>query len=274
MTYHTWQVGIDIQNGQLCALAVLRRRQGWQLRHWFRTPLPDSIVQNGQLQRSPALTHALRILRRRLPRRHSLRVGYPPHAVQQHRLAAPGPAISARDRKHYLAASARRLFPIDPAGLAIDARDGAAESLVLTATRRETIDSWLSGLADAELEPEVLELTPNALSVTAGALALPQDQAVVYALADHWLWLRRAAEGPVWGWASRDDIADVERLRQQMLPGSGPFWFSASTPQPQPAGSHPLQPLRAVALQQPPLPDYPDAFTLALGLALRVADSQ
>lgn len=54
MAFQRWQIGLDIQNGKLCTVAIQRRRQGWQLRHWQQQTLPDDALKNGVLQSSPA----------------------------------------------------------------------------------------------------------------------------------------------------------------------------------------------------------------------------
>lgn len=77
MAFQTWQVGLDIQNGQLCALGIQRRRNGWQLRHWWQHTLPQDTLRNGLVQRPDAIVALLQRWRRQLPSRISLRVGFP-----------------------------------------------------------------------------------------------------------------------------------------------------------------------------------------------------
>lgn len=155
MAFQTWQVGLDIQNGQLCALAVQRRRSGWQLRHWWQHALPHDTLTNGLVQRSDPLVPLLRQWRRRLPRQISLRVGFPARLVLQHSLALPPGSLREPERSSYITAAAKRFFPIEPEKLALDYRKPDADSglLWLTAARREAVSGWLTMLKNAELTP-------------------------------------------------------------------------------------------------------------------------
>lgn len=271
MAYRTWQVGLDIQNGQLCAVAAQRCRRGWQLRHWWRQSLPELKVHNGVLSLTEPLVTALRDWRRQLPRHVSLRVGFPPHSVQQHLLTSPALRLCAADRNNYVMASARRLFPIELNALALDYRAAShTQPLCLTATRRETLDSWLTVLHAAGIVPEVMELSPNALRALAYALGLPTDAALVFHSSDHWLWYCPSNGAPVGGW---HDATDFAALREQTFPHARHVWFSAAQPMTQPEGTQPLLPFQALAVRHPPLPREEGPFSLAVGLALRPEDS-
>ncbi|MGV3345224.1 type IV pilus biogenesis protein PilM [Enterobacteriaceae bacterium LUAb1] len=275
MAYHTWQVGLDIQNGQLCALAVQRRRQGWQLRQWWQKPLPEKVLHNGVLHSLNELTEQLQRWRHHLPRHFSLRVGFPPQSVLQHHITQPPPGLRKADHNRYIAASASRLFPVDTNALVLDYRttQATSESICLTATRRETFDSWLTVLRQASLEPQVMELSPNALGLLSTVLGFSANTILVHRLSDHWIWYRVSAQQPGWGWCSRADIDDFSVLRETYFNDSAPIWFSASQPGLPPEGTQVLQPLQALIFQQPPLPAYPPSFALAAGLALRPEDT-
>lgn len=47
-----WQVGLDIQIDCVRAVAAQRRRNGWQLRHWWQQALPQAVLRDGCLQPS------------------------------------------------------------------------------------------------------------------------------------------------------------------------------------------------------------------------------
>ena len=69
-----WLLGIDIQPHQLIAVALVRRRDGEQLRGWWHFPLRGEATPT----RFPAdLPQALSALRARLPRRLSVRTAFP-----------------------------------------------------------------------------------------------------------------------------------------------------------------------------------------------------
>lgn len=50
MFSQTWQVGLDIQDHSIRALAAQHRRNGWQLRHWWQQALPYSALRAGHLE--------------------------------------------------------------------------------------------------------------------------------------------------------------------------------------------------------------------------------
>nr|WP_252860711.1 hypothetical protein [Edwardsiella ictaluri] len=97
-----WRLGIDIQPAQLVAVALSARRDGIQLRGWWRLPLTVDPDRDGL---SPSLPATLTTLRARLPRRLSVRAAFPAesgdprYAAGQHAspdpLAAASPAVGA-----------------------------------------------------------------------------------------------------------------------------------------------------------------------------------
>lgn len=273
MAFQKWQVGLDIQNGQLCALGIQRRRHGWQLRHWWRHALPHDILSHGALQGSPQLIALLRHWRRQLPRSVSLRVGFPSQAVLQRYLPAPVQTLREPALGRYAAAAAERLFPLASSELALDYRDVSLPQrhLCLTAARRSVLQQWLSTLKQAGLTPDVVELTCGALVTVGKLMRLPEDAALIHQLSDHWLWYMPAQPEAVSGWAPGTLSMESEALAQ-ILPGARHLWFSASLSGETLAGMQPLQPLSLLQLMQPPLPDSSGCFTLALGLALRAED--
>lgn len=272
MALQIWQIGLDIQNGQLCALAVQQRRNGWQLRHWWQHDLPQDTLRNGLMQRPDIVSALLQRWRRLLPGRFSLRVGFPPHPVMQRPLSLPAMRLHEPDRHRYITAAARQLFPIEPEALALDYRSAAAGQLMLTATRQEALHSWVSCLQQAGLVPQVLELTPGALGVLAGTLNLDPHATLVHRTSDHWLWYApQHAEQP-WGWCALEEAADFGSLRLSKLPAAGEIWYSSALAEPPPPGTLALSPLQAMRFWQPPLPACAGAFSLAIGLALRPED--
>lgn len=274
MAFQTWQVGLDIQNGQVCALGIQRRRNGWQLRHWWQHALPKDTLVNGLLQRPEPLISLLQQWRRQLPYRISLRVGFPPQLVLQRQLPLPPAQLREPERSRYITAAARRFFPIEPETLALDYRvmnetDGP---LYITATRKEALQSWQYCLEQARLDPEVLELSPAALSALAATLSLDASAAIVHQLEDHWLWFSADSAQHRWGWRSRLDAPDFATLQHTQLSTFSSFYYSAAGEEPMPDGVMPLDPLAAFAFKQPPLPVTEGAFAIAAGLALRPGD--
>lgn len=275
MAFQTWQVGLDIQNGQLCALGIQRRRNGWQLRHWWQHALPQDTLVNGLLQRPEPVIALLQRWRRQLPYHISLRVGFPPQLVLQRQVELPGTQLREPERSRYITAAARRFFPIEPETLALDYREGTSEgkALYITAAKRDVLASWMNCLGQAKLKPEVLELTPAALFALSTSLPLDPEAALVHRLQDHWLWYSALPAQPRWGWCSLEDAPDFASLQQKQLPEFHAFYYSSILQEPLPESAQWLNPLAAFALRQPPLPCQSGAFTLAAGLALRPGDA-
>lgn len=275
MAFQTWQVGLDIQNGQLCALGIQRRRNGWQLRHWWQHALPQDTLVNGLLQRPEPLIALLQRWRKQLPYRLSLRVGFPPQLVLQRQVDLPGTQLREPERSRYITAAARRFFPIEPETLALDYRIAAEEerALYITAARREPLQAWRHCLERANLKVDVLELTPAALYALSKSLSLDPSAALVHRLHDHWLWYSARPNHPRWGWCSLLDAPDFAALKQKQLAGTDAFYYSSALDEAVPEGVQPLDPLTAFSLKQPPLPAFPGGFSLAAGLALRPGDA-
>ena len=268
MAFQRWQIGLDIQNGQLCALGIERRRHGWQLRHWWQQALPHDTLRNGVLQTTPALVEMLASWQRHLPKRYSLRVGLPPQLVLQRNLPLPETSLGEPALSRYVAASAQRLFPVEPASLSLDYRSpGGAAQLCVTAARREVISQWLAPFKQAGLRPGVFELSNLALTQIAMRIPLRDRQLLIHPLCDHWLWTL-AGENTTSG-ASVEALT-LAQLRESFPQAESVFCTSPHTlPEPEVERCKPFALLHYL---QPPLPVNDGAFAIALGLALRPED--
>ena len=271
MAFQRWQVGLDIQNGQLCALGIQRCRNGWQLRHWWQHALPHDTLSHGVLQNSPALIALLQRWRLRLPRHLSLRVAFPVQAVLQRALPAPPGPLREPELGRYASAAAERLFPLAASELALDYRAGPQNRLCLTAARRSVVRQWQTILAQAGLIADALELSCGALAIVGAVMQLSAESALVHQLSDHWLWYQPGHAEAVTGWSPGRLTMNDEQLKQ-LLPAARHIWFSASPSAKLLTGMQALQPLGLLQLMHPPLPADAGMFTLALGLALRPED--
>lgn len=122
-----WQVGLDIQIDCVRALAVQRRRNGWQLRHWWQQTLPQAVLRDGCLAPSEALIRALRQWRVQLPRHISLRIALPAQRVLQQCMAQPDARLREPERSDYIVGHGVKQFPLDGQTLALDYRAAPAE---------------------------------------------------------------------------------------------------------------------------------------------------
>ncbi|ACT05147.1 conserved hypothetical protein [Dickeya chrysanthemi Ech1591] len=290
MAYPIWQVGLDIQNGFIRAMAVQRRRYGWQLRHWWQLPLPDGTLRGGSLHHPTELCTVLRQWRQELPRFVSLRLGFPAPRVLQQRLAMPDRRLREPQRGDYIRKMAVKALPVSGDDLALDYRPDpqTPNMLLVTAARQTELDVWLHCLRDAGLQPDAVDITPCALRCMAARAGLADDRLLLHRFDDHWLWVSPLKAPLAFGTFHPDDMADgatdiqvepdlikyVSTCYQKEVPPVA--YLSASTPaglQHTSASLAAWSPLTAFSQQQPPLPAFPAAFAIAGGLAIRPEDS-
>lgn len=136
-----WQVGLDIQMEAIRALAVIRRRNGWQLRYWWHKILPSGVLREGILHQPDILSEQLKLLRKQLPRHISLRIALPAQRILQHTIHVPDRRLREPERDGFIKASASRLFPVNSQALALDyCRETVASSeLLITAARQSEV---------------------------------------------------------------------------------------------------------------------------------------
>ena len=269
MAFQRWQIGLDIQNGQLCALGIERRRHGWQLRHWWQQPLPHDTLRNGVLQTTPRLQEMLTRWQRHLPKRYSLRVGLPPQLVLQRTLPLPKSSLSEPALCHYVASAAPRLFPVEPASLSFDYRAaGDASQLCITAARREVIAQWLTPLQASGLRPDVFELSSLALTQIAVRMPRQRDSLLIHPLCDHWLWTLAGQQTTS---GAGTEPLTLAQLRETFPQASA--IFCTAPHRLAEAGVLRCQPLSLLQYRPPPLPAHEGEFAIALGLALRPEDA-
>ncbi|MDG0799026.1 type IV pilus biogenesis protein PilM [Pectobacterium punjabense] len=282
MAYHIWRVGLDIQNGFMRALAVQRRRYGWQLRHWWQYPLPDDTLRSGSLHHTEVLCETLQTWRRLLPEPISLRVGFPAQSILQQRLPLPDPRLQEPERSLYIETMADRKLPISRESLAIDYREDPQEqgSLLVTAARRQEIDKWLTCLKSAGLHPDVLDVSTCALRTMAQLAGLEANRLFLHRLLDGWLWVSPLNHAFYSGVIHLDelndeaDIVSVVSTRYQHDVDSVAYYSSVLSDLPRQSTNVllPWSPLTVFSHLQPPLPSFPSAFAVASGLALRPED--
>ncbi|MEQ9878049.1 pilus assembly protein PilM [Pectobacterium aroidearum] len=283
MAYHIWRVGLDIQNGFMRALAVQRRRYGWQLRHWWQCPLPDDTLRTGSLHHTEALCEALRTWRRLLPGHISLRVGFPAQLILQQHLPMPDRRLQEPGRSLYIETMAARKLPVSSESLAIDYREDPQEqgALLVTAARRQEIDKWLACLNSAGLRPDVLDVSTCALRTMAQLAGLESHRLLLHRLLDGWLWASPLNHAFHSGFIHLDelndesDILSIVSTRYQHDVDNIAYYSGVSPDLPHQKADvlQPWSPLTVFSHLQPPLPSFPSAFAIAGGLALRPEDA-
>lgn len=279
MRLQAWQVGLDIQAGFARAIAVQRRRHGWQLRHWWQHPLPDFTLREGILHETAPLIAILSLWRKTLPVKFSLRISLPAQRIMQQRMASPDARIQEPDRSAFIFAHAAKQFPLGIEHLVMDYRaDPCGDNqLVVTAARQQEIEQWMQFLAQAQLFPDVIELTPCALQIAAQAAGIPGDALLIHPLDDAFLWASPHSLPFQFGLLetaqAETKITLAELIRSQYRAAAlcecGGY-YSGDNP---PSTLQSWSPLSAISQLSAPLPANPGAFAPAVGLALRQADS-
>ncbi|NDL64475.1 pilus assembly protein PilM [Acerihabitans arboris] len=282
MGFCTWQVGLAFENGTARALAVQRRRQGWQLRQWWQQNLPEA-ARDGVGGSPPAgLERQLSAWRRQLPGRISLRVCLPAAELMHRRMAAPDNRLSEPEREWYIAAHARRHFPIGHEKLLLDYRRDpqAPDTLLVTAARQAAVEQWLNCLERAGLVPDVLDIAPCALRCMAGAAGLAPDRLLVHASRAGWQWASPLAHPLEFGFITVCEAPSLPAARslidQRYRRGHGagePVYLSSDILRAPQADALPWSPFSALWQAHPPMPAWPAAFTIAGGLAVRPGDA-
>ncbi|WFN97488.1 hypothetical protein MAY91_05445 [Edwardsiella ictaluri] len=112
-----WRLGIDIQPAQLVAVALSARRDGIQLRGWWRLPLTVDPDRDGL---SPSLPATLTTLRARLPRRLSVRAAFPAERAIRDMLPGSTLPLTPWQRHRLLLAQGERQLMLPAHQLACD----------------------------------------------------------------------------------------------------------------------------------------------------------
>jgi pilus assembly protein HofM len=276
MRLQAWQVGLDIQAGFARAIAVQRRRHGWQLCHWWQHPLPSFTLREGILHETAPLIAILSCWRKTLPTTFSLRITLPAQRIMQQRMAAPDARLREPARSAFILAHAAKQFPLGMEHLVMDYRADphGDNQVVVTAARQQEIQQWMECLSQARLYPDAIELTPCALQVAAFAAGLPGDALLVHPLDDAFLWASPHSLPFQFGFSDTapQDVSLSERIRQQYRAAAlchSECFFSGISP---PAAMQCWSPLSAIAQLSAPLPANPGDFAPAVGLALRQDD--
>ncbi|SLM64897.1 MULTISPECIES: type IV pilus biogenesis protein PilM [Dickeya] len=282
MAYPIWQVGLDIQNNMVRALAVQRRRHGWQLRHWWQLPLPDDTLRGASLHHPEALCTVLRQWRQELPRYISLRLGFPASRVLQQRLAMPDSRLREPYRGGYIRSRMAQLLPVGIEDVALDYRPDpqAPESLLVIAARQTELNAWLHCLMAAGLYADIVEITPCALRCMAACAGLAPNRLLLHRFDDHWLWVSPLEAPLAFGTLHPEELADestrLATINARYQQGAAyDAYLSASTPQAVPVASPAILdwPVLSAFRVHPPLPAFPAAFAIAAGLAVRPEDT-
>ncbi|WP_172893040.1 pilus assembly protein [Buttiauxella agrestis] len=269
MVFTTWQIGLDIQNESIRAVAVQRQRQGWQLRHWWQFSLPEATFRDGLLINTQALTNVLSAWRKELPLRHQLRVSFPTQRTLQRPVPIPDTRLSEPASEAYIASATARQLQMSPAQLCWDylASQDVADAHVIVAARQTDVALLLKSLAQLRLFPATLTPGASALPALITPCHLEKCHYLVHREHNHWLWASTEVM-PRWGWADTDAVPTILDLCQRLNTEPQFIALSHTQPEPLPPGAMIMDAWQALSRLQPPLPRHGGAFTVAIGLAI------
>ena len=283
MAFRLWQVGLEIGNGAVRALAVQRRRGGWQLRHWWQRALPAASLNEREGSPCDGVGRLLAEWRKQLPGSISLRVCLPAHLFSQRRINAPDRRLREPEREWYVGSHAKRHFPEDSGPLLFDYQDDplVPNTLLVTAARQTAVAQWQSCLSAAGLDPQIMDFMPCALRCMARHAELERNAMLIHGLDDGWCWISPLSRPLEFGFVRREDALDFEALRRiigpppsgergAVCPGA---YFSSIAGADAPKDALAWPPFDTFWQIFPPVPPRPQAFLIAGGLALRPEDA-
>lgn len=279
MFSQVWQVGLDIQSHSIRALAAQRRRNGWQLRHWWQYLPPKSVLRDGYLDDPETLIAVLKPWRTRLPRHISLRIALPAQRALQQTLPLPDHRLGEPVRHAYITDQGLKQFPFESQTLVMDYRQASpnVHQLLLTAARKQELEQWVQCLQQANLQPQAIDITPCTLYMMAKFAGVPPTAALLHRLESEWLWVASRTEPFAYGVVPMMKSTGVQQVLAEMRSvrpalAETEIYYSTVLDELLPEGVIPWSPFTAFSQLHPPLPLLPMAFVLAAGLALRPED--
>ncbi|ATW30516.1 pilus assembly protein HofM [Candidatus Williamhamiltonella defendens] len=277
MFFSLWQVGLDIQMSGVRALAVLKRRYGWQVRYWWYHPLDKGVLQNGNLHKPEKLTEVFRLLAQLLPKNISLRINLPAQRILQKSIPKPDKRLREPACREFIQFNAKKQFSINDQTLSLDYRAPIknSTSLLMTAAHQQEINAWQNCLENAGLKPNVIDISPCALRYMAAEAKLSQEHILLHQLENEWLWTSPLNTPFRYGLISGTQENIIEELRCVYSDGYRPMsqiYYTGLLEVAPPKNTIPWSPFLAFKQFQPPLPALPMSFALAGGLAVRPKD--
>ncbi|PHM74027.1 pilus assembly protein PilM [Xenorhabdus kozodoii] len=276
-----WYIGLDVQDHDIRALAAIKRRDGWQLRHCWQYRLSNEIISGGRLQDPEKLLRILMQWRKILPKNLSLRFAFPVQQTLQRQIALPNhTALQEPELGWFVHANAEKQFPVSD--LALDYRVHG-QQICISATRQKDLNLWLNLFAELNLSLDAIDIAPCALRYVAKLAGVPDDSWLVHKRMTDWLWVAPANRSFSYGLIASQPDFDLTQVINQlpMTPETEGYAIYYSDEE-QPASIQTIsaltksvnvwQLLMAFRHYYPPLPDKTNAFIIAAGLALRTSD--
>ncbi|WP_312981907.1 hypothetical protein [Atlantibacter sp.] len=257
MVSRVWKIGLHIQQDGVRAVAVQRRRGGWQLKKWWYFPLVTATDNHGVIISSEPLIQALHTLRAELPAQHHVRVAFPARRTLQRTMPLPG-HLCESECQGYVTAATAKVLQMAPDSLFSDYYpDAARKTLFVTAAHRQEVTGVMALVERAGFSHYTL--TPDACALTSFfSYAAPHIQGIAACDGEQWLWATRER----WGCQPEGGLGSlVETLS---VPPSQ--WLCCNG-EPQ-DGVASCEPWRWLTWVHPPKAPDEWRFAVALGLAM------
>lgn len=269
MTYEQWQIGLEIQEDGIRALALTARRGALRLRRWWQLPLPHGCLVGGVVAEPEALTAVLRQWRKTLPGWHRLRLGFPAHRTLLRQVPLPTARLSEPECERYIAGAAARQVGVAAETLALDyhpTADGKALSVI--AAQQGEVACLMRCARQARLNLTAITPDASAPGALVRHLSAPLRGLVSWHSGKWYL-----ACDTHWGWGEPPAVTTFEQACA--LLGMAPHdaaWCAL------PAGvaapeAQAFDPWRTFTHLQPPLPLEPEKWLVPIGLAVGEAMS-
>ena len=207
MTYEQWQIGLEIQEDGIKALALVSRGGQLRLRRWWQLALPPGCISNGSVAAPDALIATLTTWRKTLPWRHRMRLGFPAHRTLIRQVPFPTAPLNAPECERYIAAATARQLGLAPEALMLDYQAATDKRhFIVTAAQREEVARLSDCIGRAGLRLSAVAPDANALCTLLSRLGAPL-RGVVSWQAGKWI----MACGNHWGWADAVTVTAFEQ---------------------------------------------------------------
>lgn len=257
MASRVWKMGLHIQQDGVRAVALQRRREGWQLNKWWYFPVVNAVDHNGLIGDGEPLMTTLQALRAELPSQHHLRIAFPARRTLQRTLPLPD-RLCESECQAYVTASTAKALQMPPGSLLSDySADAALTSLSVTAAHRQEVSYVTKLMARAGFSQYAL--TPDACALTSFfPFAGPQVQGIAAYDGEQWLWATRER----WGYHTQGGI---HALSETLSLAPAQWLCCSECPEP---GFNACNPWQWLTWQHPPKAPDEWRFAVALGLAV------
>lgn len=282
MFFSKWNLGLEIQPHQIIAIAVQKRRYGWQLRGWWQIVLPQSVYHQQGLCLPELLTQSLRQFRKNLPDKLSVRMTLPNHLILQHAFPLPEQIGTPQDLQWYVESSVNKAFPLSLNELTIDYRPykkKTGNSIWVTATKREQLKQWLAILKSANLTPDIIEIEATILRNMAYCAGVTQGTLLLHKAPNYNLLIAPYEHDFYF-----EQITDDDSFSPEIYPSLKARYYQATQQTaetialsgditPNNANNDEIwSPFAAITQLTAPLPQNASLFSISCGLAIRETD--